>query len=356
MRPKRALPSIRIPRLTEKGLDFLKCAFAPPDFTADGATGIPDGFTGQVLTKKHKLVAPITFSSGQDYYILVSPVPGVAYYVCQKAAGAPIVAADVFTETPYSDSAQLFGPVSGNDAANKLTGFRTVSLCAEIVPTTNAMTWSGNIQCFRIPLFQTTDTIGTVAGTPGLGYSATGLQSVNSTIVNMYAAPFNLGVFAAAGNMDKEFEFRSIVEGFPALPKHFDTNQNFGTLGTGTLSPYTGMGQTESIVIKISGLTTNCTALIKTWSCVEYKVNTNDALYEYRVMSPAEDRLALDCYRQILLCMPPGVSYFDNAGLWERILNIVRSVSGGLSFIPGPYGNMAKGVNIASEALAALTL
>lgn len=357
MRPKRSVAFMRNPKLSKEGSEFLKSAFAPPDFTADGATGIPDGFTGRVLVKKHKLVQPLTFNSGKDYFIVVAPVPGIAYYILETGAGSGFTVTDELLENPYSDTAQLFGPKSGAQSSNKLTGFRIASLCAELVPTTNAMTWSGNIQCFRAPIFQNTSTAGIIAGTAGNAYAVAGLESLNSTIVNMYAAPFNLGVFAAAGNMDKEFEFRPIVEGYDTCPVHLDTTQHFGKLGRSNgPSPYTGMGQTESIVIRISGLSTTCTALIKTWSCVEYKVNSVEPLYEYTLPSPQEDKLAMDCYRQILLSLPPGVSYFENAGLWERILNVVRTVSGAMSYIPGPYGGIAKGVNMASSALADLTI
>lgn len=356
MRPTRAVQNIRIPRLSKEGMGFLKCAFAPPDFSSDEAVGVPDGFTGKVLVKKHKLVAPITFDAGRDYYLLICPIPGVAYLQCVTSAGVPINSSSVFPETIYADSPSLFGPASGKATADKFTAFRTVSLCAELVPTTNAMSWSGNIQCFKFPVIQSMDTTGVVSGTPGLQLTVTGLESCNSTISNMYAAPFNLGVFASAGNMDPNFTFSPIVESMTRLPLNLDTSFNFGQLLGGNLMPYTGLGQTESILIKVSGLTTSCSALIKTWSCVEYKVNSVDPLYEYQSVSPREDKLAMECYRQILQSMPPGVSYFENAGLWERILNIIRTVSGGLSLIPGPYGGIARGVNLTSEALATLTL
>jgi hypothetical protein len=356
MRPKRIMPNIRLPKLTAEGLNFLKCAFAPPDFSADQSDGIPDGFTGRSLTKKHKIVQPITFRSGPDYYILVAPVPGIAYYLLEKPAGIPVAASDFWPEIPYSDTTAIFGPATGTQSADTMTAFRTASLCAELVPTTNAMSWSGNIQCFKVPVFEGTNTIGVVSGTPGLGLQANGLESTNSTIANMYAAPFNLGVFASAGNMNKEFEFTAIREGMGQLPNNLDVTQSFGQLGGANVAPYTGLGSTESILIKISGLSTTCTALVKVWSCVEYKVNVNNPLYEYSKYSPREDALALECYRQIFMSMPPAVSYFDNSGLWERILNIIRTVSGAVSFVPGPYGTLAKGVNIASEALSALTI
>lgn len=357
MRPRAGLPQIRLPKLSKDGMDFLKCAFAPPDFNADSSMGVPDGFTGKTLVKKHKLVAPIIFDSDKDYYIIIAPIPGIAYSVLTKSQGFPTTAGDLYSCVSYSDSAQLFGPTNGSAAADVVTAFRTVSLCAELVPTTNAVTWSGSIQCFKIPIIETTNISGVVLGNPGVAYQISGLESVNSTLASQYSAPFNLGVYSFAGNMDPEFTFRPIREGMEVVPSRLVTGTTFsGFDALLAKSPYTGLGQTESILFKVSGLSTNCTALIKTWSCVEYKVNSNSSLYEYTHISPAEDLLALECYRQILAAMPPGVSYYDNAGLWEKILKIIRTVSGAASFIPGPYGALGRGVHLTAEALAALTL
>lgn len=345
---------MRNPRLTKPGMDFLKCAFAPPDFNGDSSSGVPDGFTGKTLVKKHKSVRPVSFQSGLDYYILVAPVPGVAYSILSKPAGTAPVSADFYQSVSYSDSFQLFGGSAGSTASDVVTAFRTVSLCAELVPTTNAMTWSGSIQSFKIPLVESTNYDGVVSGTAGVQYVLSGLESVNSTIASQYSAPFNLGVYAFSGNMDPEFTFRPIREGISKIPANAGPS-SFGGFLAGA-APYTGMGQAETILFKISGVTSTNTALLKTWSCVEYKVNSNASLYEYTSVSPAEDRLALECYRQILMSTPPGVSYFDNAGIWERILAIIRTVSGIASYAPGPYGLMGKGVNMTAEALSALTL
>lgn len=354
MRPHLSNTLMKNPGLTKSGMEFLKCAFAPPDFSGDSSTGVPDGYIGKSLVKKHRIVIPITFTAGFDYYILFSPIPGVAYSLLTKIAGVAPVGGDYYTSVNYTDSNQLFGNVNGASAADILTAFRTVSLCAELVPTTNAVSWSGNIQSFKIPVVETTNYSGLVALTPGMALAISGLESVNSNIANQYSAPFNLGVYAYAGNMDAEFLFRPIREGVQNIPTN-NASVSYSGFSAGS-APYTGMGQTESILFKISGCTTTNTALLKTWSCVEYKVNANSALSQYMTMSPGEDRLAMDCYRQILMSTPPGVSYYDNAGIWERILTIIRTVSGAASFIPGPYGALGRGVNMTAEAMALLTL
>lgn len=348
---------MRNPRLTKAGMDFLKCAFAPPDFNGDASSGVPDGYTGKSLVKKHKLVAPLIFGPGSDYYILMSPIPGVAYATLTKSPGTPVAFGDFFQCVSYSDSNQLFGPRNGRQASDTVTSFRTVSLCAELVPTTNAMSWSGSIQSFKIPVVETTNYDGPTPNALGVQFAISGIESVNSTIASQYSAPFNLGVYAFAGNMDPDFTFRPIREGIADIPNQNSSSvSSFSGFATSPDAPYTGMGQTESILFKISGVTTTNTALIKTWSCIEYKVNSNASLYEYTTVSPGEDRLALDCYRQILMSTPPGVSYYDNAGVWERILSIIRTVSGAVSFVPGPYGMIGKGINLTAEALTALTL
>lgn len=53
-------------RLTNDGLAFLKCAFAPPDFSDTQVRGIPDNYRGKTLLKKHRLTASTTLFATSD--------------------------------------------------------------------------------------------------------------------------------------------------------------------------------------------------------------------------------------------------------------------------------------------------
>lgn len=343
--------------ISQDGLSFLKCAFAPPDFANTNVRGVPDEFQGKSLVKKHILVSSKTFSSAStDYYFLVLPTPGYAYWTATVATGSPIIATTVFTGVPFSDCHVFFnsGDIPGASTADIVDKFRYVSNHFEMVPTANQMTWSGNVQCWKFPaaLFirQNNLTAGAQAGNL---WSISGLQALNATSADQYTGPFNLGVYSGAYNASSQFDFSQIIEYVTAVP-----TAPFANLGdfcqlSATANGFTGFdNQFESMVVKVSGMGTNTanTAIIKSWACVEYQALPGSGYYEFQSLSPC-DKAALDLYRKIINQLPPGVSFVDNESFWQRVLQIIRQVSGGLSVIPGPYGLAAGGVNKISDAL-----
>jgi hypothetical protein len=343
--------------ITDDGMSFLKCAFAPPDFANSNVRGVPDEYQGKSLVKKHRLVTSMGFTSAStDYYFLVLPTPGYAYWAATTAAGTPITATTVFTGIPFADCASFFnsGGTAGNSTADIVDKFRFVSNHFELVPTANQMTWSGNVQCWKFPsaLFvrQNNLTTGTEAGNI---WSISGLQASNATNADQYTGPFNLGVYAGAYNTGAKFDFSQIIEFVTAVPSTpFATLGDFGQLNAPT-NGFTGFdNQFESMVVKVSGMGTNVgnTAIIKSWACVEYQALPGSGYYEFQATSPC-DIVALDLYRKIINQLPPGVSFVDNEGFWQRVLQIIRQISGGMSVIPGPYGMAAGGVNKISDAL-----
>lgn len=82
--------------ITTAGFNFLKCAFAPPDFSSTQVTGVPDEFRGMTLLKKHAFTTSLTVAPANDYYILLLPVPGVTMFMATVATGTPILAATQF--------------------------------------------------------------------------------------------------------------------------------------------------------------------------------------------------------------------------------------------------------------------
>lgn len=343
--------------ISEDGMSFLKCAFAPPDFANSNVRGVPDEFQGKSLVKKHRLVTSQAFSSAStDYYFLVLPTPGYAYWVATVATGTPITATTVFSGVPFADCATFFnsGGTAGNSTADIVDKFRFVSNHFELVPTANQMTWSGNVQCWKFPsaLFIRQNNLTTGAEAGNL-WSVSGLQSLNATNADQYTGPFNLGVYSGAYNTSSKFDFSQIVEFVTAVPSTpFALLGDFGQLSAPTHG-FTGFdNQFESMVVKVTGMGTNVgnTAIIKSWACVEYQALPGNGYYEFQSLSPC-DKVALDLYRKIINQLPPGVSFVDNESFWQRVLQIIRQVSGGLSVIPGPYGMAAGGVNKISDAL-----
>jgi hypothetical protein len=312
------------------------------------------------LVKKHRLVASQAFSTAStDYYFLVLPTPGYAYWTATVATGTPITATTVFTGVPFADCATFFNPggTAGNSTADIVDKFRYVSNHFELVPTANQMTWSGNVQSWKFPasmfIRQNNLTTGAEAGNI---WSISGLQSLNATNADQYTGPFNLGVYAGAYNSGAKFDFSQILEYITAVPATpFATLGDFGQLNAPT-NGFTGFdNQFESMVVKVTGMGTNVgnTAIIKAWACVEYQALPGNGYYEFQSISP-HDPVALDLYRKIINQLPPGVSFVDNDTFWQRVLQIIRQISGGMSVVPGPYGMAADGVNKISNALEQL--
>lgn len=352
-RPHRALQqlarSTAYQGLSQDGMNFLKCAYAPPDFQAEKVAGVPDTFAGRSLIKKHRLTSSLKVPADRDTYILVAPTPGVAYWKMELAAGANMVASDAFTAVYYSDTTSLFGNTSnGEQVADQVTAFRYVSSGLELINTTNAMNWSGSINAFKIPLELIETRIGAL-GNESVSLALAGLQSINQTNADQTTMSFNMGCFSMATKTDAVFNFRELKERYYAMPITVDSGE-FGRLD----GLFTGLGEMESIVFKISGVTADETATIKTWACVEYKPTVGGIVYEYSKGSPQHDPLALALYNHIALNLPVAVSSFENAGMWERILNIIKQTTKMGSFVPGPVGLGFTGANMIAEALGAL--
>lgn len=338
-------------KYTSEGVSFLKCAFAPPDFSVNKVSGVPDTYEGNSLVKKHRLITPDTFEQGRDHYIWLAPIPGVAYLSLVVGAGAPVTATDQWNPVYYSDYTNMFGTqTNGQDSADKVTKFRFVSNHIEIVPTVNQMQWSGSIQAFKVPVsLQTRQTPSNVNSE---FYSFTGMQAVNSTNSNQYSGPFFNGLYAGCFSANCDFDFNNVIEGLgPAVPNTVSAGTDF----TQILGRIPGLDNGfESMIIKISGITTdNDAALIKTWACVEYQVQAGTDLYEYQTMSPC-DPVALAAYKKLISELPVGVCYMDNENFWRRVLNLLKGVSGTLSILPGPYGAVASGVNLITTGISEL--
>lgn len=337
-------------KLTPAGLSFLKCAFAPVDFASSDVRGVPDKFEGVSLVKKHRLTSNITNPSGRDTYVWLAPIPGVAYLYINKPAGDPIVSTDIWEPVAYADYTSLFPSIE--DMANIVNKYRFVSNHFELVPTVNQMSWSGSITAWKFPVSQVVRSEMTSAALSNM-QTYTGLNAANATNVNMYSGPVYNGVYSGCYSTASEFEFRTITERmggafFPdtQLPGDF-TRINTGALPTRAIAGFDN--GFDNAIFKISGNTTENTFLVRSFACVEYQTVPGSALYEYQTMSPC-DEMAIAAYKAIIKELPIGVTYMDNDHFWKRVLSILSMLSGGLSILPGPYGAIARGVNMASSA------
>jgi len=349
-RPQKLSP---VGRITQSGFNFLKCAFAPPDFSNTGVTGVPDQFRGPTLLKKHRLVSQLALSAANDYYILLAPVPGFSVFTAAVATGTPIVAGTVFLGTPYSDFTNLFA--TPTTVADQVNSFRFISNHIEVISNNNQMTWSGNISVFKMPIKVSFRAAGVTSLADQI--QITGLQSVNSTNANMYNGKLYDGAFSYAFSSSSTFNFCEILENLIQIPMAADTS-DFGILGTtGVTVPIPGFDNGfETVLVKISGMNQAQSVTLKTWACVEYTPLDTSALYEYSNISPQYDAAAMAAYREIALSLPIAVPVVMNAGMWERVLRILRSITGIGSALPGSYGAISAGANMIVGGLQELTL
>jgi len=347
---------VNLSRVTKPGVEWLKCAFAAPDFPALTPVGIPDEYTGRTLVKQFRYdsVLPIV-GTAEERYIIVPPVPGCAFFT----PDTPPSATTTWTAQTYSDAEGLFGGLGNND--DDVTSFRYMSQLVELVPTTNAMSWTGSIEVYKVPLRLTAyqDSY-LVAGNKYFGnqFTVTGLEAVESNNSDRFSTPSNMGIFANATSDEPDFNFSPITyhggtvpykENGTTLPPTVEYSRNrYGYLDNfkaGTGFGVVGFGKLDTIVIKLSGVTTANSFRIKTWSTLEFTVKNNSALYEYSIMSPLHDPYALEAYKAFVRGCPIAVTYYENAKFWDFIRKMATSISGALSFVPGPVGMIAGGVN-----------
>lgn len=344
-RPKR----IAGPPMSPAGFAFLKCAFAPPDFANTGVQGIPDSFRGTSLVKKHRFTTTLTTLALNDYYILVLPVPGISMFLGAVATGTPILSSTIFNGVNYPDFTSIFP--SFNAVSQNFTSFRFISNHFELISTTNEFSWTGQITAWKFPLKMIVRQGG--ASVSDL-WSVDGIESLNAAQGIMYSGKTKDGIYIACYNDDADFDFTTITDGVGAVPAAI-AGDDFGQLNTTVCFPGFD-NRFQCAVIKISGASGNNTFIMKHWACVEYKVNTNSSLYEYQTLSPCEDEKALKVYRELINSLPIAVPAAENANFWQRVLSIIRTISGVGALIPGPYGMISSGVNTITGALTELTM
>jgi len=322
----------------------MKCMTAPNDFEMDSFQGIPDKYDGRVLTKRHVLTGTLTQpAAGQDIYYVLLPTPGVAYWYGTRAVGT--TAAITLLPVYYSDTTTLF---PAGEEGSVVSGFRYASNAIEIMPTVNAMNWTGALSVWKFkPSFGAVE-----AGSAGTFYTvAEGFDAMNS-VKPESVLPYNNGCYIVTAPSQPELPFSEVWKGTaPSLVIcHMDgagTALTFG--GTGNMI---GFGTQEGVIIKNSYVNGSNSALVRTWACVEYAVSSTSVLYEYTHISPAYDPVAMALVRKFIHAQPTAVAFFENENYWKRFLGWVKEVSGSLKVVPGVVGEVAGIANLIADTTA----
>jgi len=343
--------------ITPAGTGFLKCTMAPPDFSGGtGFVGIPDEYDGDVVTKNHCITNSLpSYTTGHDLYLVQLPIPGVAYFYGDRAAGT--TGAITLTAVFYDDTASL---LTVNEEDINVSGFRYASNVLEFIPTVNQQTWGGSIQVWKSRVTLGGQQLPLVTGFVG-GQTLDGLGAALATKKTQAIFPLNEGAYAPSFNAESTYEFSPVLQAFSfdQLTENISLSvnplDNVITLA-GTTANFVGLGSFECTVMKFPALIASQTGVIRSWACVEYQVNENSVLYDYRHMSPAYDPTALAMLKAYHKQIPAAVPCSQNSSFWNRFVDWARKaaadVRGGISlaakmasYVPGPIGLVGTGIH-----------
>lgn len=335
------------PSISPAGVDFLKCAFAAPDFSVDPGQGIPDNYNGRVVPIKDSLTSSLDFTPGKDTYILIAPIPGYSYFKCEVDSGMP---PDSFVGVDYTTAETNFGRTADSLHFAK---FRYASMSVGLYPTSNSTQFSGGISCWKIDLslldlVNDTPVSDTVTIANNVTRRITGLEAiVPQAPRDNYSASFIYGLYTAAVD-NNEFKWSS----FQSSHYYDNNNDPTGEDQTRTITwnsnfPLRGLGNMQAIVFKVNTPTGAInTALLKTWVCMECQVKTNSTLYQFAKTSPAYDENALILYRSLANSLPVAVTAAQNSSTWAKIRRIISGTLTVASLtLPGVGGMVAAGAN-----------
>jgi hypothetical protein len=345
-RPKAKAQSA-LSKCSKAGVAYIKCNTCPFDFSSTDFVGIPDEYAGRTIAKKHqKVTAAPAMTTGNDYYFVILPIPGIAYATGSRATGT--VGAMTITNVIYDDALTLFPNAA---EGTNVVGARHASNVFELINTTNEMTWGGSIQVTKG--FVEEVVVGD--GTTSAAYIAlNGLATAcNSTKPNA-VLPSKEGVFVTAHTVNSDNDFTSIHSKVSYANLNSNTTgsssiENITLAGSGSVN-YTGLSKMETIVVKVVNPPTGSTFIVRTEACVEYQTNPSSILYEYSHFSPGYDPTALALLAAFRKSHPAAVPFKDNARFWDEVLRWARSISAALKVLPGPAGAVSSGVNTILEA------
>jgi hypothetical protein len=338
---RRARRSARV-ALSKAGINFLKCAYASPDFAIDPGMGIPDNYDNLALMRKDVFTNSFNFkaadTTGTDTWILLMPTPGIAYWVATTVGGefpkqdtkwSPVFNVSFNTLFGKPTDQTVDTPLDPVERGNNVTKFRYASNVLEITPTSNFTQFAGSITVWKLPvaLIDGAQTFGSgTSQTSRLQKALVGLEGLSRVAPDNKPFKFLDGAYSMAVNTESEWPFEPILSGvtrIPGLGQGSTTNSTFGQFD----GDFVGFGHLQTVVMRVSSPDKAInSAIIKTWSCIEYQPNPGSAFYEFAGTSPEIDPVALKLYRDIALKIPVAVTVADNDSFWsDRVMPVIRN-------------------------------
>jgi hypothetical protein len=340
-----------------QGEQFLKDAFAPPDFELEQVVGVPDEYNGRTLVKNH--VATFSINAGasdpsDEYYICVTPNPSVAFYAgfFQEAAGVnPWNPGWRWQPHPWPDSNTFFSFSDGDMGLGNVSSFRYVSMAFEMISTAPELTVQGSISVVKSRL--------RLSRAPDSGNLFVVGDEASAGLIYRpdYVGAIRDGIYSIAVNAQPDFEF---VECLPYAGVHVPNSGipsasgaifgNDSSAYPGQRLELRGLGGVETLFIRVAGAAVTSPFVIRVWATVEYTCAQNSILYPFATSSPPHDPLALETYRFMASQIPVAVKARDNDSFWVRLLRAVAMAGGALGAISGPWGMLARAVGLGAKA------
>lgn len=356
-----------MPHISKAGVNFLKCAFASPDFAVDPGQGIPDNYDGLALMRKDVYTNSVAFTADKDTWVLMMPTPGIAYWTCETAVGAFPQQTTEWTPKFNSSFETLFGTPTDQTAAfptdpversMNVSKFRYASNCLEITPTSNFTQFAGSITVWKLPVSMADGVHNPTAETTAVNKILVGTDGLVRVPPDNKPFKFLDGAYSMAVNTEPEWTFEPILSGVVRVPGaglDATSNSTFGQFH----GDFVGMGHLQSVVMRVSTPASAVNAaIIKTWSCIEYQPNPRSAFYEFAGVSPQLDSAAMKLYRDIALKIPVAVCVRENDGFWQdRVLPLLKGFMKAArytgAFVP-QVGMAVAGVDALAELFAGL--
>lgn len=350
--------------ISESGAAFLKVATASPDFEALDLQGIPDHHNGPTVCMKQYVTETVSAPAGFATYFLFTPTAATSYWKTSIATGSDWLNGQDVVPHFFTKASQIFesceltptATYEGGTNSGQVSSGRVISSAAELQVLNNAFNRYGSITAWKCPLRTEITTGGASVATQ---IQIAGIDGVRKTVVGSqaYTAPVGDGVYSVSMNREEEFGFFPVLNnenrnsihdavfGAPDTPPGIRANFN------GPLVLFDNNYDTIVFRIDVQAGVADQSFLLKRWVNLEFQPVFNSLLWDTSHLSPEADEIAIAIYREMSRNLPMAVPQRDNPDFWNIILGLVNESSSLLSYVPGPIGQVAKGVHAVAQAL-----
>jgi len=343
-------------KLTAAGVDFLKCALAPRDFTGIKAGGVPDNFSGKTMSYTFRSQFPITTVANNNFHCMGLPVPGTAFYYQNRPPGN---VEGNWIQQQFPAAGALFG--TGAYLTQHVTRFRIISHVIEVKPTSSVLNNSGVISAARLENVALNAAV--VSDTPDISINGTAdivtgeplaQAQFMSSMPGFYSGHFNLGVYGMGANNQGSWEWSDFFQQPVNIPSSETPNAgssvNFPGVG--------GFGKFSAPSFSVEGVATGTTVsfVVYVEQCVEFEIRPGSMLANMLHDRLEPDPAALLVYNEAMRKLPSFVCAKENSGFWEKVLKVISAVAAGTAPLLGPYAPVAGAIAGVTGTLADMDL